>query len=253
MLGPLSVALQNKAALPLRKVIILAFLAGAYIALAGFASLVASFSVDNFGLAKLIAALIFPCGLIMISIAGGELFTSNSLIIAQTFQGKVKVSKLLNNWFFVYIGNFFGSITVSLMLFYSGMFFLDHGALAETLVKVTKTKLELSNTSCFLRGIICNWLVCLAVFMSFKAPNVLDKIYLIFVPIFLFVICGYEHSIANMFYIGAGLMCNTESGAIYDWMNIVRQFTFVTLGNIVGGCLFVAAPYYVIAKTKNQY
>ena len=94
MLGPLSVALQNKAALPLRKVMVLAALAGAYIALAGFASVVASFSVNNFGLSKLVAAIIFPCGLVMISIAGGELFTGNSLLIAQTFQGKVKVSKL---------------------------------------------------------------------------------------------------------------------------------------------------------------
>ena len=252
MLGPLSVALQNKADLPLRKVMVLAALAGAYIALAGFASVVASFSVNNFGLSKLVAAIIFPCGLVMISIAGGELFTGNSLLIAQTFQGKVKVSKLLNNWFFVYIGNFIGSICVSLMLFYSGMFFLDSGNLAQALVKITKAKLELSNEACFFRGIICNWLVCLAVFMSFKAPNTLDKIYLIFVPVFLFVICGYEHSIANMFYIGAGLLCNQESLPIFEATNIARQFVFVTLGNIVGGCLFVAAPYFFLAKTKNK-
>lgn len=129
---------------------------------------------------------------------------------------------------------------------------LDSGNLAQALVKITKAKLELSNEACFFRGIICNWLVCLAVFMSFKAPNTLDKIYLIFVPVFLFVICGYEHSIANMFYIGAGLLCNQESLPIFEATNIARQFVFVTLGNIVGGCLFVAAPYFFLAKTKNK-
>ncbi len=151
-----------------------------------------------------------------------------------------------------HLRNFIGSICVSLMLFYSGMFFLDSGNLAQALVKITKAKLELSNEACFFRGIICNWLVCLAVFMSFKAPNTLDKIYLIFVPVFLFVICGYEHSIANMFYIGAGLLCNQESLPIFEATNIARQFVFVTLGNIVGGCLFVAAPYFFLAKTKNK-
>ena len=209
MLTPIEIAETNiktgatKADLPIRKLIPYSILAGMFIALAGVGATIGTI----YG-GKLIGALIFPIGLIMVVIAGSQLFTGNNLMIMPWIKGETTLRKLLRNWLFVYLGNFIGALLVTVLVVYSGIF--DN--ISESVITTAVTKNNLGFFEALARGILCNFLVCIAIWMSLSTEKTSGKILAIFGPIFLFVLCGFEHSIAIMFYGPAGIFVSLKNG-----------------------------------------
>ena len=241
---------------PISKMLLLGVLAGMFIALAGVGATIAPATMLTASAAKLVGAAVFPAGLAMVLLAGSELFTGNCLIIISVLEKEAKVAAMLKNWLFVYIGNFIGSILVAALTVYSGTFSLFGDAAAASIIKTAVAKVSLSFPDALLRGILCNFLVCVAVWMTFAAKDVAGKVAGLFFPIMLFVVCGFEHSIANMFYIPAGLFAsgNTAYMAAYGgsasaltWgAMFVKNLIPVTLGNIIGGMVLVGMGYWYI-------
>ncbi|MFZ5754291.1 MAG: formate/nitrite transporter family protein [Bacillota bacterium] len=234
-----------------KKLFVLAILGGMYIA---FGASSANMAIHNLpasavGIKKLIAGTIFPVGLMMIIIAGGELFTGNNLITVAALQKKVSWKALLNNWIIVYLGNFIGAFLLAWLLFNSGIFNTSQGLLGELHIKIAQEKLNLTFSQAFIRGILCNVLVALAVWMSYAATGIVDKIFAIWFPVMVFIIGGYEHCIANMYYIPAGMITAGSNAASLGltWPAfIVKNLIPVTLGNIVGGAVVVGGFYWFI-------
>ena len=262
----------KKTELPAVKMLVLGFLAGAFIAFAAEGSNMASFNLwlntDTYGLGKALAGAIFGTGLMLVIIAGGELFTGNTLIFASVLQRQVSVGKMLKNWFFVYIGNFIGSVFIAWMMNKTGLFNSGAAGLGAITIKIASYKVGLSFGKAFFLGLMCNWLVCLAVWMAWGAKDITGKVLAIFFPIWLFITSGFEHSIANMYYIPAGIMAKgnpamvdaalahgmtAEKLAQLNWQTFfVNNLVPVTLGNIIGGGVFVACVYWFCYLKKNS-
>ena len=248
---------------------LLGILAGAYIALAAAGSTMAAFSLlanpETFGLGRCVAGLLFPCGLILVVLAGSELFTGNTMMLLPLAQRKITLLAMLRNWLIVYAGNFAGSVLIAFLIYQSGQLNAGNNLLGGITIKIAAAKCNLTFVQAFTLGILCNWLVCVAVWMAIGAKDVAGKILAIFFPIWLFITSGYEHSIANMYYIPAGLFAamspewlgsaqgitNAEVLASLSWTNFFMENLLpVTLGNIVGGGGFVALAYgYVCGVT----
>ena len=250
-----------KTKLPVSKMLVMGVLAGMFIALAGVGAIIASVTVASPSLSKLIGAAVFPVGLSMTLVAGSELFTGNCLIIIPLLEKEVTLKAMLRNWVFVYFGNFIGSILVALLTVYGGTFSVFSNAAAVSVINTAVTKVNLSFSDALLRGILCNFLVCIAVWMSFSAKDVVGKIAGLFLPIMLFVLSGYEHSIANMFYIPAGLFASkniaylaaytSSPGAAHistlSWGTMfTKNLIPSTIGNIIGGMVLVGMAYWFI-------
>ncbi|MGN0477246.1 MAG: formate/nitrite transporter family protein [Ruminococcus sp.] len=251
----------QKANLPILKMVLLGIMAGAFIALGGAASNVASFGVENAGLQRVIAGCLFPVGLMMVVFSGSELFTGNCLMIMGVLDKKVKVSKMLLNLVVVFFSNLIGALIVDFLIFYSGQLDIGTGAVGAYAIKIAVTKTTISPLKAFTSGILCNIFVCMAIVMSCNAKEVSSKIFAIFFPIFAFVVCGFEHSIANMFYIPIGILSATnpqyaqiandlygvplQQSVNLSSFNGIDSIIYVTLGNIVGGMLFVGVPFYI--------
>ena len=241
---------EGKGKLKAIKMLLLGMFAGAFIALAGVGA-----TFGNTYVGKLAGACIFPAGLAMVVIAGSELFTGNNLMITALFSKKIGVKELLKNWGLVFLGNFIGSVLIALMVVFSGA--LD--GVAGNVVDTAFNKVNFDFLQAFLRGVLCNFLVCIAVWMSFGAKTIGGKIAAVFFPVMLFVLCGFEHSVANMFYIPAGIFEAAKNGVTIEGLNfgtmLVNNLLPVTLGNIVGGAGLVGCGYYLIylkkAKEKN--
>lgn len=238
---------EGKAKLPVFKMILLGILAGAFIALAGAAA-----TFGNAYVGKLAGACIFPAGLAMVVVAGSELFTGNNLMGMALFSGKIGWKDLLKNWVFVFLGNLIGAVAVAGMVVLSGVF----DGISDTVVATANAKVNMGFGEAILRGVLCNFLVCIAVWMAFGAKTVSGKIMAVFFPIMVFVLCGFEHSVANMFYVPAGIFENMLSGVSGGALNfggfLVYNLLPVTVGNIIGGGLFVGGAYYLayLRKTK---
>ncbi len=250
---------------------ILAILAGAFIAFAAEGSNMAAYNLfakpETYGLGKVLAGAIFGTGLMLVLIAGGELFTGNTMIIAAVMEKKVTISSMLINWVVVYAGNFAGAVFIAYMMNMSGLFSSSGGLLGGITIKIASYKVGLSFMEAFYLGIMCNWLVCLAVWMSYGAKDMAGKLLAVFFPIWLFITSGFEHSVANMYYIPAGIMAKgtkifaDSAGALgitaeklqhLNWGTFaVNNLVPVTLGNIVGGGIFVAAVYWFIYIRKK--
>ena len=250
---------KSKVTLPAKKVLVLGILAGMFIALAGVGATISSSTVASPSLAKLIGAAVFPTGLAMTVAAGGELFTGNCLIIIPVLEREVKLRAMLKNWCFAYIGNFIGSVLVAALTAYGGTYSLFGNAAAVSLLNTAVTKVNLKFFDALMRGILCNFLVCIAVWISYGAKDITGKIAGLFLPTMLFVLCGYEHSVANMLYIPAGLFAagnpeyltaylQTAGGINIDSLTwgsmIVRNLIPVTIGNIIGGSVLVGVLYW---------
>lgn len=254
----------GKCKLPAGKAIILGILAGMFIGLAGLGATTAAVSVSAASVGKFLGACIFPAGLIMVVIAGSELFTGNCLLIMPVLDRETTVAKMLRNWVLVYIGNFIGSIIVAggavlchqVSLFDSGM--------AVSVISTAAGKCGLTFGDALIKGIFCNFLVCIAVWLGMAAKDSAGKVLGIFWPIMLFVLCGFEHSIANMYYISAGLFANgvpayAEAAATagidtaaLTWGNFfAANLLPVTIGNIIGGCA-VGTVYWFAYLKKNK-
>jgi len=249
----------RKAEAPAMTLFSLAVLAGAFIALgAVFATNTAAGSGDlPFGVAKLLTGLVFCLGLILVIVGGAELFTGNNLIVMAWASGKVTGRALLRNWGIVYTGNFVGSMGTALLVFLSKQYISGGGVVGETALKIANSKTSMDFFQAMFLGILCNVLVCLAVWMTFSARSTVDKITAIIFPITAFVAVGFEHSIANMYFVPYGLFIKqfdpgfiVESGldvTNLTWGNfLLNNLIPVTIGNIIGGGVLVAAIYWSI-------
>ena len=239
------------------KMTLLGFFAGMFIAFAGIASTTAASTIAVTSVAKLVGAIVFPAGLAMVLIAGSELFTGNNLIIIAVLEKRVTVWKMLKNWFFVYVGNFLGAAFVACMVVYGHVPDLFGGELAEAVVRAAKARTDLSVMDGFVKGVLCNILVCIAVWMSFAAKEVSGKLLTSFWPIMLFVLCGFEHSVADMYFGVAGLLTAQEYGIAAEgltWFNfLAKSLVPVTLGNIVGGAGIVGFGYWITYLHQTPY
>jgi formate/nitrite transporter len=250
-----------------KKLFLMGIMAGAYIAFAGSASNMGAFNLLNspetYGLGRAVAGTIFTGGLIIILLAGGELFTGNTLMPLAVIEKKITARKMLRNWVIVYIANFIGSVLVAFMIYNSGLFDSGSQMLGAITVKIAAGKVNMTFLSCFVSGILCNWLVCLAVWSATGASSTVDKIFASFFPILLFATNGFEHSIANMYFIPAGIMASSNESFValsgvtseaisnLNWIGMLDNLLPVTLGNIVGGSLCVAIGYWSVVKEKN--
>ena len=250
----------NKVKLSTLQMILLGIMAGAFIAFGGFASTVASHSISNVGVAKVVTAVVFPVGLMLVVICGAELFTGNSLMVASLVDKKITLGQLMKNWILVYIGNLIGSIIVAFLISESGLLGMGGGAVGATTIKIASYKAGLSVSNCISSGILCNIVVCLAVWANAAAKDVAGKVAISFFPIMAFVISGFEHSVANMYYFSMGIFAksnevfvqasklSSEKLANLNWAGAWGNILPVTLGNIIGGGIFVAFTYWVIFK-----
>lgn len=246
-----------KARLPMADSLILAVMAGAFIGLgAAFATLTMTGSPMGFGPTRVLGGVAFSLGLILVVVAGAELFTGNNLVAMAWASKQIRTRKVARNWILVYIGNFVGSVGTALLVFWSGTLALGDNAVAVNAIQIAIGKVELSWTEAFVRGILCNALVCLAVWLCNSARSTTDKILAIVWPIAGFVALGFEHCIANMYFIPLGILLKTDSelmgslGILPDGLaglsatGLTHNLIPVTLGNIVGGTLLVAGVYW---------
>ena len=224
--------------------LVLAVLAGAFISLGAlFFTVVVTETGLGFGVTRLLGGLSFCLGLILVVVAGAELFTGNNLIAMAWASGLIGTREVMRNWLLVYFGNVVGCLGTVLLVVWSDVASLSGGAVGETAMHIARTKADLSLTEAFTRGILCNALVCLAVWLAIGARSVTDKILAILFPITAFVAIGFEHSIANWFFLPYGLALNGESGV--SIAGIVRNIVAVTAGNMLGGTLLVSGVYWV--------
>lgn len=252
----------TKATLPLGRMIVLGIMAGMFIALGGAISNTAVHDIANVGLARTLAGVIFPVGLLMIILVGGELFTGNCLMIMATMNKQIKVSALLRNLVVVYFSNLLGSLIIDVLIFYSGNLDYTGGALGAYTIKVALGKVNIAPGKAIVSGILCNFLVCMAILMATSAKDVIGKIFATWFPIFAFVIGGFEHIVANMFYIPTGILAasnpdyvaktqelygiTSEQLSALDLSGLIHNFIPVTIGNILGGMVFIGCTLYFI-------
>ncbi|MFC1575852.1 formate/nitrite transporter family protein [Gemmatimonadota bacterium] len=246
-----------KAKLPMSDSIILAVLAGAFIGLgAAFATLTTTDPGMGFGPARVLGGLTFSLGLILVVVAGAELFTGNNLVAMAWASRAITTRQVARNWLLVYIGNFFGSVGTALLVYWSGTWALAYHGVGLNALGIAAAKCDLEWGQAFVRGVLCNALVCLAVWLCNSARSVTDKILAIIWPITAFVALGFEHCIANMYFIPLGILLkeNPElaeiavgTGRSLETLNLqglADNLLPVTLGNIVGGTLLVAGVYW---------
>ncbi len=259
----------KKANLPTDQLVLLAVLAGAYIGLGGVFSSVVSTGAAGlpFGVIKLLSGLVFSVGLIFVVIGGAELFTGNALIMIAFASKRVSFGALLRNWGIVYAGNFLGAAFLALLIFLSNEHTQAGGAWGLNALSIGNAKTGLSFVPAMVSGILCNFLVCLAVWLTFSCHTVSEKVLAIIPPIATFVAAGFEHSVANMYFITLALMIKFWGGAAFfetigktatEFSNLTLQnflitnLVPVTLGNIIGGGLFVGLMYWRIYIHKNH-
>lgn len=229
----------SKVRLTVFKMLAMGIFAGMFVALSCVGATVAAAVVDDPGLGRILYACVFPAGLIMVLIAGGELWTGNNLIIICVLEKRVSIKEMLKNWSVVFIGNFIGTIIIATFVVFGSTPALFGGKVAEHMVQIAIDKVGLSFMEAFIQGILCNILVCCAVWMSFAAKKVEGKMMIAYMPIMIFVLCGFEQSVANMYLILAGIFTAYDYGIVateltlvnFLWGNIIP----VSLGNIVGG------------------
>jgi formate transporter len=242
---------------------VLSIMAGSFIALgAVFATTVATGSAAlPFGVSRLFTGLAFCLGLILVVIGGAELFTGNNLIVMAWAGGKVSTRQLLRNWAIVYIGNFVGSLSLAVLIVLSKHYTFSNGAVGQTAINIAISKVHLDFVQAVALGILCNVLVCLAVWLTLSARTTLDKIAAIIFPITAFVAAGFEHSVANMYFIPVALFIKQfdpsfvaamDLGSL-NWGNfLLNNLLPVTIGNIIGGAILVAAVYWAVYLRRRQ-
>ena len=260
----------KKAIMGPRNTFALAVLAGAFIALgAVFSITVTAGAAGNlpFGITKLLGGLVFCLGLILVIVAGAELFTGNNLIVMAWANRHVSIRQVLRNWVIVYAGNFVGSILTAGLVFYARQYTFGQGAIGLNILNIAESKTSLDFVQAILLGILCNALVCLAVWLCFSARTTTDKILAIVFPITAFVAAGFEHSIANMFFIPLGLFVKAGASVEFwemigrtaaDYPNLtwgnffIANLLPVTIGNIIGGSVMVGLVYWFIYIRKGM-
>jgi len=224
--------------------VVLAMLAGAFISLGAlFFTVVVTKASLGFGVTRLLGGLSFCLGLVLVVVAGAELFTGNNLLAMAWASRLIGTRDVMRNWLLAYLGNAIGCLGTVLFVAWANIASLGDGAVGETAIQIASAKAGLSLGEAFARGLLCNALVCLAVWLAMGGRSVADKILAILFPITAFVAIGFEHSIANWFFLPLGLALDKQ-GAV-SVMGVARNLVAVSAGNIVGGTLLVAGVYWV--------
>ena len=239
----------GKATMPLGRAFVLAILAGLFIGMGGmFMLLVKSDSSLSFAASSLLGGLSFSLGLFAVLVAGAELFTGNNLMVLGCLAGKYTLAQLIRSWCVVYVGNLVGSLILAAILLAANFAGMNGGAVGETAVAVATAKSTLPFATAFFRGVMCNILVCLAVWLGFAGKTVLDKFLAAAVPVTAFVACGFEHCVANMFFLPFGMAL---SGGSVVLGGVIMNIVAATLGNMVGGALIFAGAYWLAFGKKS--
>ncbi len=248
----------TKGSLSFKNMLVLGFFGGAYIAFGSYFMIVVTQDAAQFvglGLSKLFGGVVFSVGLLMVTVSGAELFTGNCLMPIGVLSGSVSFGKLLKNWVVVYCANFIGSILLAWIVYKSGLATNTSGVNA---LNIAIAKANIPFSQALFRGILCNWLLIIAVWMALSAKDVINKFICILMPISAFVAMGFEHCIANMFFIPFGMFLKNdiivtelaalapEKLATLSIAGIVHNLIPVTIGNIIGGAFFVATLYYIV-------
>jgi formate/nitrite transporter len=247
----------GKATSPWFSVFVLGILAGAYIGFGGLLSTSVTFDLAaraGIGIAKVVAGSAFSLGLMLVVIAGAELFTGNNLMVSSVMSREITLTTMCQRWALVYVANFLGSILLALLFLLSGLWKTGNGALGTAAVGIAMSKLGLSFSEALFRAIGCNWLVCLAVWMALAARQTIGKIFAIFFPIMGFVAIGFEHCVANMYFIPVAIFLKSWAGVAVPagadpqalgWLSFLwKNLLPVTIGNIIGGAVFVGMSYW---------
>jgi formate transporter len=244
-----------KARIPLLSQAMLGVLAGAFIGVGAlFANMVFSDDSIGFSSARLLGGFAFSLGLVMVVVAGAELFTGNNLLAMAWADGRLTTREVLRNWLIVCLANFVGAVALAALVAFSGHLAMNDGAVGQSAVKIAAAKCSLPFAIAFIRGVLCNLLVCMAVWMSFAGRSVFDKIAAIVPPISAFVAAGFEHSVANMYAIPLGWFALLHDPALraipgaaaITPANFLANLAPVILGNLFGGSVLVALVYWVI-------
>lgn len=259
----------TKVKMPIWKMILLGVLGGMFIACGASSSSVAMHNISNVGLARLVAGAVFPVGLMMIVFIGGELFTGDCLMINGVLDKRYSVWSMLRVLLIVWFSNLIGSVVIAFLAYAAGQYNFTNGLLGAFTIKVALGKVNLSFGTAFASGIACNVFVCAAVLMAAAAKDIEGKVWAIFFPILAFVVSGYEHCVANMYYIPAGLFAMQneiyvqrameEYGYTAEQLSGLNLANFfvkssipVTFGNMVGGMLFLGVILYFVNKKKKE-
>lgn len=245
-----------KARLPILPTMMLGVLAGGFIGLGAlFFALVVSDPQLSFGIARVLGGVVFSLGLILVVVGGAELFTGNNLLVMAWADRKITTAEMLRNWGLVYASNAVGAIGLAVVVYLSNHADMNQGAVGLAYVKIAAAKTALPFWDAFFKGVLCNLLVCLAVWMAMAGRSVTDKVFAIVLPISAFVAAGFEHCVANMYLIPLGIFLKTSAAATtnsnmasLDWGGFAGNLIPVTLGNIVGGSVMVALVYYLIYR-----
>ena len=255
----------NKSKLDVWSTILLGILAGAFIGLGAMLCTVVTTDAGlGFGMTRLVGGVAFCLGLILVVVAGAELFTGNCLLVMGWFSGKISLGRLLRNWGLVYFANLAGSVALVYLVFHTRQWGLNNDAVGANALLIANAKVNLSFTSALARGILCNALVCLAIWLCFSARTVVDKIFGILFPITAFVAAGFEHSIANMYFIPMGILLAKQSAVVeaagltsagvanLNVAGFVGNLIPVTIGNIIGGGILVGAVYWAAYLRQDR-
>lgn len=238
----------------------LGILAGMFIALGAFGSAVASHSIQNFGVQKFIAGLVFPVGLLLVVICGAELFTGNCLLSVAVAQRRISIKDMARNLTIVFVGNFIGAIIIASLVYGAGLLDFNHGALGAYVIKAATKKANLSFSEALFSGILCNIIVSLSVWATYASKDIAGKAIMGFIPIFVFVISGFEHCVANMYYFTIALYAKGISEFVINShmapqklanlnvQGVITNLIPVTIGNIIGGGIIVGLTYWYIYK-----
>lgn len=245
----------TKSQMPVLQLFILGGLAGSYIGFGAlFYTIVKSDTQLSFAISQLLAGFVFSLGLILVSISGAELFTGNNLLLLAWSKKKITAYSVLKNWTWIIMANLVGALVLALLIYWSGHTDMNNGKIAETYVKVANAKASLSFSSAFLKGILCNILVCLSVWMAYAGQTITDKVMGIIFPITAFVAAGFEHSVANMYVLSIGLLEKNHVDFVADALTVsgaLGNLIPVLLGNIIGGGVFVGLAYAAVFKDQR--
>lgn len=259
----------NKANTVWWKQVLLAVMAGMFIGLAGNGASISAYSASSAGMAKMLSGVLFGAGLIMVLMAGAELFTGNSLMIMGVMEKKITVGSMLKNWICVYFGNFIGGVGLSWLINQTTQLNMDHGELGAYAINTALSKCTLDLKTAIIMGIFCNVLVCIAVWISWAGKDIVSKVIGLYFPIWLFVTSGYEHCVANMYFVPVGIfaknndVCRAAAAEKYgiteaalnslDWSHFfLNNLIPVTLGNILGGAVIVGLVYWLVYLRKTK-
>ncbi len=257
----------TKANMGFSKTMVLAILAGAFIALgAAFSTTATAGSNLPYGMTRLLAGITFSLGLILVIVGGAELFTGNNLIVMAWANKKISTRMVLRNWLLVYVGNMIGAISIAILIFLSKQYLFGKGTVLINIMNIAQAKCLAGFVEGIALGVLCNILVCLAVWLCFSATSVTGKIISVIFPITAFVACGFEHCIANMYFVPLGLLIKAFGGdeansiieandANYDSLNMTDFLTNnlipVTIGNLIGGAVLVGLVYWFVFLRKQ--